>query len=71
MRQHTVQIDKTLAALGHGPTEARRLLRMIYGALAGAEGALIGAEDVGADLVRATVDAVTGYTAEIVVILGQ
>lgn len=71
MRQHTVQIDKTLVALGHGPSEARRLLRMIYGALAGAEGALIGAQDAGADLVRATVDAITGYTAEIVVILGQ
>lgn len=71
MRQHTVQIDKTLVALGHGPSEARRLLRMIYGALAGAEGALIGAEDVGADPVRPTVDAIAGYTAEIAAVLGQ
>lgn len=71
MRQHTVQIDKALAALGHGPTEARRLLRMIYGALAGAEGALIGAQDVGASLVDATAGAIAGYTAEIAAILGQ
>lgn len=71
MRQHTVQIDKTLAALGHGPSEAHRLLRMIYGALAGAEGALIGAEDAGADLVHSTVDAIAGYTAEIAAVLGQ
>ena len=71
MRQHTVQIDKTLVALGHGPIEVRRLLRMIYGALAGTEGALIGAEEVGADLVSATANAIAGYTAEIAVVLGQ
>ena len=71
MRQHTVQIDKTLAALGHGPTEARRLLRMIYSALAGAEGVLIGAEDLGADRVRDTAATIAGYTAEITAVLDQ
>lgn len=71
MRQHTVQIDKALAALGHGPTEARRLLRMIYGALAGVEGVLIGALDVGADQVQSTAEAIAGYTAEIAAVLGH
>ena len=37
LRQHTIQTDKTLAALGHPPTEAERLVRNIYVALAGLE----------------------------------
>lgn len=44
MRQHTVQIDKTRAALGRLPNEAARLLRLIYAALAEVEGLLIGME---------------------------
>lgn len=47
MRQHTIQIDKTLAALGHPPTEAERLVRNLYTALAGVEsvsGAGVGME---------------------------
>jgi hypothetical protein len=47
MRQHTIQVDKTLAALGHPPTEAERLVRNIYTALAGLEsvsGAGVGQE---------------------------
>ena len=52
LRQHTIQVDKTLLALGHAPTEARRLLRLIYAALAEVEGALIGAAGVGDELQR-------------------
>lgn len=37
MRQHTVQVDKTLVAIGHPPTEAERLVRNLYTALAGVE----------------------------------
>lgn len=37
MRQHTIQVDKTLAAIGHPPTEAERLIRNLYTALAGVE----------------------------------
>ncbi len=48
LRQHTIQIDKTRAQLGRPATEAHRLLRLVYGALAEVEGALIGAADVGA-----------------------
>jgi len=37
MRQHTIQVDKTLVAIGHPPTEAERLVRNLYNALAGVE----------------------------------
>ena len=41
LRQHTIQIDKTLASIGCGPSEARRLIRMLYSALADVNGLLI------------------------------
>ena len=70
LRQHTIQVDKTLLALDHEPTEARRLLRLIYRALAEAEGALIGAPDpVGLDLRHQTAAAIAGRTDQIAAIL--
>lgn len=42
MRQHTIQADKTLVAIGHPPTEAERLVRLLYGALADVESASLG-----------------------------
>jgi hypothetical protein len=69
MRQHSVQAEKTLVALGHGPTEARRLLRLVYNALAEAEGRLIGDWQLGAEDCRALADRISGRTAEIAVIL--
>ncbi len=42
LRQHTVQIEKTLDALGHPQSEARRLLRLIYAALADVDSMIIG-----------------------------
>ncbi len=47
LRQHTIQIEKALAALNFAPSEARRLLRHLYNALAEAEGALVGAPGLG------------------------
>jgi hypothetical protein len=44
MRQHTIQIDMTLERLNQSQSEVKRLLRLIYGALAHVESALIGAE---------------------------
>lgn len=35
--QHTIQVDKTLEAIDRGPTEARRLVRVLYRALAPVE----------------------------------
>jgi hypothetical protein len=69
LRQHTVQVDKTLEAIGHAPNEARRLLRLIYGALADAEGATIGAWDVGRELRRAAAETIAARTDEIAAIL--
>ena len=42
LRQHTVQIEKTLEALVGPPSEARRLLRLIYAALADVDSMIIG-----------------------------
>jgi hypothetical protein len=37
LRQHTIQVDKTLAGIGRAPTEAHRLVRNVYNALAAVE----------------------------------
>jgi hypothetical protein len=42
--QHTVQIDKTLAAIGQIPGESKRLIRYLYAALAEIDKYLIGEE---------------------------
>ena len=47
LRQHTIQVEKTLKAIGHGPNEARRLIRIIYSALAELESAIMGVEPEG------------------------
>ena len=49
LRQHIVQIEKTRTGIGHPPSEAERLLRLIYSALAEVEGITIGAWEVGAE----------------------
>lgn len=47
LRQHTVQAQKTLEALGQTAGEAKRLLRLVYKALARCEATLIGAPHIG------------------------
>jgi hypothetical protein len=47
LRQHTIQIDKALVALGLASGEARGLVRMVYAALADVQGYLIGAGEFG------------------------
>lgn len=42
LRQHTIQIEKTLVALGLAPGEPRRLLRLVFAALAEVETATQG-----------------------------
>jgi len=49
LSQHTIQVEKTLAAIGQTPTEARMLVRDLYRALGTVEGALLGAGDTLAD----------------------
>lgn len=69
LRQHTVQLEKTLAALGLEPSEPQRLLRLIDAALADAEAVSLGAAAIGADLRKATADAIALHTGEIAAIL--
>lgn len=69
LRQHTVQVDKTLSALGRAPSEVRRLLRLVYAALAEAEGATIGAWKAGEELRRSVALAITDRTSELKAIL--
>ncbi len=46
LREHTVQVEKTLLALGHIPGEAALHIRTLFGALARVEGALLGAAEL-------------------------
>jgi hypothetical protein len=47
LRQHTTQIEMTLSALAGPPTEASRLLRLIYAALGDVDSTMIGAWGLG------------------------
>ena len=70
MRQHTIQAEKTLVLLGQGPNEARRLLRLLYAALAEAEGAAIGAGEGATAGWDAAARAIAERAAEVAEILG-
>ena len=63
--QHTVQIDKTLDAIGQAPTESKRLLRRIFAALAETEGMMIGAKKMDNTAIRATALSISKRTKEI------
>jgi len=63
--QHTVQIDKTLVAIGQAPNESKRLIRKIYAALAEAEGMMIGMEKMDDTAILATVSSISERTQEI------
>jgi hypothetical protein len=69
LRQHTVQIDKTRESIGRTPNEAQRLLRLIYAALAQAEGATIGAWEIGTELWQGTAETIAVRTDEIAAIV--
>jgi hypothetical protein len=56
--QHTVQIDKTLVAIGQAPGESKRLLRIIHAALSEAEGTMIGAEQMEETAILAAVSSI-------------
>ena len=56
LRQHTIQLDKTLAGIGRPPTEAHRLVRNIYNGLADVESAPEPAEELRAQVARTISD---------------
>jgi hypothetical protein len=65
LRQHIVQLEKALLGIGRSPNEARRLLRLIYAALAEVEGATIGAWELGTELRQETARAIAARGEEI------
>ncbi len=71
MRQHTVQIEKTLAAFSRAPKEAKRLHRLLFAALAEVEGAAIGAWETGLAEREALAEHIQARAAEIAVRLKE
>jgi hypothetical protein len=71
IRQHAVQIDKTLVAIGCPPTEAQRLSRLLFGALADVEDATIGAWDLGTELWAEAAEIILTRTDEMASILAR
>ncbi len=65
IREHVIQIEKTLPAIGHPPRETERLVRLVYGALGEAEGALIGADAVAAEEWASTADTIRARADEL------
>jgi hypothetical protein len=71
VRQHTVQAIKTMDAIGRTPNEAKRLLRLVYNALAEVEGALIGAWDFGLPQQQELAEIVVERTADITTVVAE
>jgi hypothetical protein len=71
LRQHTIQAEKTLSLIGYPFNEAKGLLRLIFAALAEAEGATIGARETGSELCQDAADAISARAEEIAGILAQ
>jgi hypothetical protein len=63
--QHTVQIDKTLVAIGQAPSESKRLSRRIYAALAEVEGIMIRTEKMDEAAIRAAASSILSRAREI------
>ena len=71
MRQHTVQAEKTVQTLSHGPSESQRLLRLINAALAEVEGNLIATGSTFDDLISELGVRIDARTREIGSILAR
>jgi DinB family protein len=63
--QHTIQIDKTLVAIGKAPSESKQLMRKIFAALAEAEGLMIGGEKMDDTAILATASSISERTKDI------
>jgi uncharacterized damage-inducible protein DinB len=69
--QHIAQLQKTLDAVGRPPTEAGRLVRRLFGALAEVEATLIGVPELGAAQRLELANTITGRTAEVTAVVQQ
>lgn len=58
LREHTIQIDKTLAGISHPPSEPERLARLIHRALGEVEGALLGSPEAPLDRRQSLADSI-------------
>ncbi len=65
LRQHTVQVDKTLTGIGHPPTEAERLVRLLYQAIGRIEAVQLGAGDVATAAQQRTAEFVEGLARDV------
>jgi len=65
MRQHTVQMDKTLDMLDLHPNEIKRLLRLVYNGLARAENAMMGINESSLKVVNKYRKNIVNRTAEL------
>ena len=63
MVQHTVQVEKSLEWIGRGPTEARRLIRVLYRDLAPVE--MLGSTQFGEKEREAVAAALSERAAEV------
>ncbi len=66
LRQHTIQAEKTMARIGHPPSESKQLLRLIFQALAEVEAARIGAPQLGEAILDELAQAILTRAAEAV-----
>jgi hypothetical protein len=66
LRQHIIQIEKTLNAIGQHPSEAKQILRLVYRALAEVENSLIGAEQIGERHCQEVAGKISARTTEII-----
>ncbi len=71
LHQHSIQVEKTLNAIGLSPNEAKRLLRRVYASLAEVEGYRIGAWDLNATACQQVAEGITARTADIAAILDE
>jgi len=71
VRQHSIQVEKTLIGIGQPLTEVQHLLRMVHAGLADAEAALIGADDFGQELIDTCIAKIAFYTEELTNVLKE
>ena len=69
LRQHTIQAEKTLERLALQPNEAKRLLRLVYNALAEVEAAAMGAPEFGLQRRQALAETIANRADEIEVLV--
>jgi hypothetical protein len=69
LRQHTIHAEKVLLALDVLPAEAMRLLRLVYNALAEAEGMRIGVGEIGEQECRLLADGIEKRREEVLTAL--